>query len=300
MKIANKIIVTIGLCVKDAEETIKEAVNGIVNQNFPNEFMEIIVVDGCSQDKTLSIIKECLSRTTIKRRFFSENEGLGLARQIVVDNAGGKYIIWVDGDIILSKDYVEQQVNFMEQHPSVGIAVGSFDILQGDNWVAALENIGYVLDSSKNRGKLTSKLLGTEASIFRVEAIRKVGGFDRNIKGAQEDIDIAYRIKTAGWQLHITNAVFYERQKRTWKALWNQHFWYGYGLHFVQHKNKGRNLFLDRTVDRIPLSFLAYKLTHRKVVFLLPFNFIFKKTALLFGFVTAHVNGYGHKQYEAS
>lgn len=295
MNNANKIIATIGLCVKNAEATIKEAVNSIVDQDFPPELMEIVIVDGCSQDKTLSLTNECLSGTTIKKRVFSENNGLGFARQIVVDNASGKYILWVDGDIVLSKNYVKQQVNFMEQHPSVGIAVGSFDILPGDNWVAALENIGYVIDSSRHQGRSTSKLLGTEGSIFRVKAIRQVDGFDRNIKGAQEDIDIAYRIKKAGWQLRITNAVFYERQKRTWKSLWKQHCWYGYGLHFVQHKNKGRNLFLDRSVDRIPFSFLAYKLTHRKVVFLLPLNFIFKKTALLFGFAKAHMEGYGHK-----
>ena len=295
MRIANKTIVTIGLCVKNAEATIEEAVNSIVDQDFPSELMEIIIVDGCSQDKTLSIIKECLSRTTVKKKFFSENSGLGFARQMVVDNASGDYILWVDGDIILSKDYVKQQANFMDQHPSVGIAVGSFGILPEDNWVAALENIGYVIDSYRNQGKTISKLLGTEGSIFRVEVIRQVDGFDRNIKGAQEDVDIAYRIRAAGWQLRITNAVFYERQKRTWNGLWEQHCWYGYGLHFVQHKNKGRNLFLDRTVDRIPLSFLAYKLTHRKVVFLLPLNFIFKKAALLFGFAKAHVDGYGHK-----
>jgi glycosyltransferase involved in cell wall biosynthesis len=295
MRITNDIVVTIGLCVKNAEATIEEAVNSIVEQDFPERLMEIIVVDGCSQDKTLSIIKECLSRTAIQKRFFSEKKGLGFARQMVVDNACGNYILWVDGDILLSKDYVRQQVTFMEQHPSVGIAVGSFGILSEDNWVATLENVGYIIDSSRYQGEVISKLLGTEASIFRVEAIRQVSGFDRNIKGAQEDIDIAYRIREAGWQLRITDAVFYERQKATWKALWKQHLWYGYGLHFIQHKNKGRNLFLDRSVDRIPLSFLAYKLTNRKIVFLLPLNFIFKKTALLFGFAKAHLDGYGHR-----
>lgn len=295
MKIADGLIVTIGACVKNAEANINEAITSVIDQNFPSKQMEIIVVDGCSHDKTLAIIEKHLSGTNIKRRFFSENKGLGFARQVVVDNACGEYIVWVDGDIVLSKGYVKQQVDFMEQHPSVGIAVGSFGLLQGDNWIATLENIGYVIDSSRHHGTLTSKLLGTEGSIFRVEAIREAGNFDSNIKGAQEDIDIAYRIRAAGWKLGITNAVFYERQRRTWKALWKQHSWYGYGLHFIQHKNKGRNLFVDRSVDRIPFSFLAYKLTHRKVVFLLPLNFIFKKIALLYGFVMAHMDGYGHR-----
>ena len=49
-----------------------------------------------------------------------------------------------------------------------------------------------------------------------------------------------------------------------------------------------------KTMDRIVFSFVAYKLTHRKVVFLLPLNFAFKKTALLTGFMSAHIDGYGH------
>jgi len=290
-----KPIVTIGLCVKNDEETIKEAVNSIADQDFPHELMEIIVVDGCSKDQTLSIIKQILSNTDIKKRIFFENKGLGFARQIVVDNAIGKYILWVDGDIILSKDYVKQQVDFMERHPCVAIAVGSFGVMLNDNWVAILENIGYVIDSLRHHGRATSKLLGTEGSILRVKAVRMVGGFDPSIKGAHEDTDVAYRINSAGWKFHITNAMLYERQKRTWGALWKQHFWYGYGLHFAQHKNKGRNMFIDKPNDRIVISSQAYKLTHRKVVFLLPLNFIFRKTAELFGFLKAHMDGYGHE-----
>ncbi|MEM5867131.1 MAG: glycosyltransferase [Candidatus Aenigmatarchaeota archaeon] len=41
---------------------------------------------------------------------------------VVVKNASGKYIIWVDCDMILPKDHVQKQVEFMEQNPKVGIA----------------------------------------------------------------------------------------------------------------------------------------------------------------------------------
>jgi glycosyltransferase involved in cell wall biosynthesis len=287
-------IATIGLCVKNNEVTITEAVKSIVNQDFPHELMEIIVVDGYSQDQTMRIIGEVLSKGTIQTRILSENKGLGFARQLVVNNALGKYIVWVDGDIVLSRNYVREQVDFMECHPRVAIAVGRFDIAPNDNWVAFLENISYVIDSLRHSGKGTLKLLGTEGSILRTEASRTVGGFDPNIEGAQEDLDMAYRINLAGWKFHVTNSILYERQRRTWKALWKQHFWYGYGLHFVQHKNKGRNMFIDKSNDRIIFSSQAYKLSYRKVAFLLPLNFIFKKIALLFGFFKAHIDGYGH------
>jgi glycosyltransferase involved in cell wall biosynthesis len=287
-------IITIGLCVKNNEATIRETVSSIVAQDLPHELMEIIVVDGCSQDQTLAIIRETLSKADIKTKFFVESEGLGFARQIVVDNATGEYIVWVDGDVILSEEYIRRQVDFMEHHTDVGVAVGSFGFLPDDNWVAMLENVGYVIDSARHQGKVTSNLLGTEGSIVRSQAIRMAGGFDSNIKGAQEDLFVSYNLRSKGWKFYVTDAVFYERQRKTLAALWKQHVWYGYGLHYVQHKNKGRNMLADKSNDRIIFSSQAYRLTHRKVVFLLPFNFIFKKIALLFGFVMAHIDGYGH------
>ena len=271
---------------------IAEAIDSVVRQDFQHELMELIIVDGCSYDKTIPIIRERLSRTDISYKIFSENAGLGYARQIVVDNASGTYIVWVDGDIILSQNYISQQVDFMEHHPLSGIAQGTHGLLNDDNQVAILENIGYVVNSIIHHGKETLGLIGTQGSIYRAEAM-KTTRFDSDIKGAGEDEDVAYQIKKIGWKLYITDAVFYHRQKRTWKALWNEHFWYGYGLHFIQHKY--RDLFSEKPTRWVILSSLAYKLTHRKVVFLLPLNFIFKKTALVFGFTMAHIDGYGHK-----
>lgn len=290
----SKTIATIGLCTKNSEKTILNSIRSVTEQDFPHELMEIIVVDGNSQDQTLQIMKKHLSTTSIKTTIYSENMGLGFARQMVVDHAKGRYLLWVDGDVILSRSYLKQQVAFMESNPSVGMALGSFGILPDDNWVATLENISYVIDCLRHQGKETSKLMGTGGSIFRVKAIMQAGGFNQSIKGAHEDMDICYRLRNAGWKFYITTALLYHRQRTTLKAFMQQHYWYGYGLHFFQSTHKSHNLILDKAVDRVILSSLAYKLTYRKVVFLLPFHFLFKKTVLLFGFLSAHIAGYGH------
>jgi len=286
-------IVTIGVCVKNNESTITESVSSVIDQDFPHELMEILVVDGSSRDKTIPILKDMLSKTSIVTNFFSENQGLAFARQLVVSKAKGKYILWVDGDVILSKTYVRRQKNFMENNPQAAIAVGKIGILQNSNWVAILESIGYVVESLKNNGNTTSKLLGTRGSIFRVEAIRQIGGFNIEYT-SHEDTDVAYNLMAAGWKFFLTDAVFYERQKSKWTDIWKRHVWYGYGLHFLKHKHKEMNVFSTKTNERIIFSVQAYKLTHRKVVFLLPLNFVFRKIALGFGFLKAHLDGYGH------
>jgi glycosyltransferase involved in cell wall biosynthesis len=287
-----KVKVTIGLCTRNSEKTVYDAVYSIANQNFDSQQMEIIVVDGQSQDRTLSIIKDCLSKKSLNVTYLSDNVGLGFARQLVVQHAKGDYILWVDGDIILSKDYIKTQVDFMDQHPLVGVAQGSFGLLPDDNWVATLENIGHVLVNLSWKGKPTLRLLGTEAGIFRLVAIQQVGGFNRNIKGACEDMDLAMRLREHGWVSFLTSPVFYERQRSTWKGIWKQYYWYGYGTHFF--KSYHRKLRMDLSSDRRFISFLAYRMTHRKTIFLLPLHFIFKKSALLAGFFFAHLDGYGH------
>ena len=287
--------VTVGLCVKNNESTIAEAIDSVVHQDFKHELMELIIADGCSHDRTISIIKERLLKTDIPYKIFSENKGLGYARQIVVDHASGTCIVWVDGDIILSKEYIRRQINFMDSHPDVGIVVGAFGFLSDDNLVATLENISYVASSLYSQEGPTTKLLGTEASCHRTKAVREAGGFDINIKGAHEDVDLSSRIKSNGWVLYENKHIFYERQRKTWKDLWRQHFWYGYGLHYILHKKSRGNLIQDRSTDRIIISSAAYRATRKKIAFLLPINFVFKKAALIMGFMSAHFNGYGHQ-----
>jgi glycosyltransferase involved in cell wall biosynthesis len=294
--------VTVGLCVKNSEATITETLVSLINQDYPTELFELIVVDGHSEDRTLEIIRKHLLKTEIKRTFFSENKGLGLARQIVVDNAKGDYIAWVDADIILPREYLRKQVEFMEKSPKVGIGRAKYGILPKAPIVAFLENIPFAVESLRKDKNVPLEISGTEGSIYRVEAIQRVGGFDTNITGAAEDTDVAHRIRTAGWSACLSETIFYERCRETWKDLWDEYSWWGYGGHYSFHKQRSSvNLFKMSP----PAGFVAgilqlertYTLTHRKSTFLLPFHYAFKRTAWLFGFVKAHIDGYGHLQH---
>jgi glycosyltransferase involved in cell wall biosynthesis len=294
----NRFKVTIGICVKNCEATIHDAINSVLNQDFPHELMEIIVVDGCSKDRTLPIIKDKLAKSDIKYRIFKENIGLGAARQIVVENAYGDYIIWVDGDIILSPSYVRKQVEFMDKNPHVGIAEGKYGLHYGGSVVADLENVVAAVHSSPNISNI-GHLAATEGAIWRVKAIRACGGFDVAIKGAAEDGEASYRIKAAGWSISATKEVFREICRKTWKSLWDQYYWYGYGSHYMYHKNKGMLKLYKMTplvgfFAGLLYSFDAYRLTRRKIVFLLPIHYCFKRIAWFFGYIKGHMDRYGH------
>jgi glycosyltransferase involved in cell wall biosynthesis len=282
--------VTIGVCTKNNVSSIKETIDSIVNQEFPRELMELIIVDGCSQDGTLKVIKNKIKNSGIRCRIFLENKGLGFARQIVVNNAQGKYIIWVDGDMVLPKDFVKKQVLFMERNPKVGIAKGKYGIREG-KLVAMLEDIDFAV-SFRREGEINLPSLGASGCIYRTEAIRRTGGFDRNIPGAGEDTDIEHRIKSAGWLLCVTSAFFYEERRNTWRTLWKEYYWHGIGAFYVFRKNKrifsNYKIFpLVALLSRLLFIPLAYKLTRKKIVVLLPIHYFFKRMAWFAGFVCA-------------
>ena len=298
--------VTIGVCVRNCEASVKEAIVSVLDQDFPHELMEIIFVDDGSEDETLRVILDSVSRLDMRVKIFHGKwQGLGPARNVVVDNALGDYIIWVDDDMILPKDHMRKQVEFMEQNPKVGIAKAKYGMCPEEKFVATLENIAYMTADSKYGGKAISRLPGTGGSIFRLEAIRQVGGFDDHITGVGEDIEAAYRVREAGWLIYIgTQAVFYEGRRKTWKGLWDKYFWYGRSIFGVYCRN--RNIFsLHKMVPPAGLltgflyALVAYKLTRRKVVFLLPLHFAFKMTAWYLGFARSQIDSLRltHKMY---
>ncbi|MCD6241872.1 glycosyltransferase [Candidatus Bathyarchaeota archaeon] len=292
-------LVTVGVCVRNCATTVGGAIKSIIAQDYPHECMEVLIVDGCSTDGTLSIIKKHIKGTDMKVRVFREDKGLGYARQIVVDNAHGKYIVWVDGDMILPKDFVRKQVEFMEKNPKVGIGRAMYGIWPELGPIAYLENIPFVVESFRSRKAVPLGICGTEGAIYRLDAIRQVGGFDINIKGAGEDTELAQRVLASGWAAQVTPAFFYELCKESWKGLWDQYAWWGRGGHYLFHKNRDVSMLLKMSplgglmagILRFPL---AYKLTRRKLLFLLPFHYTFKRLAFCYGFTKAHLEGYGH------
>jgi len=277
--------------VRNCENIIGDAIDSIMAQDFPHESMEVIFVDDGSTDKTLSIIKRYTPKMDMFLKVFHQEwSGLGATRDVVVDNASGKYIIWVDGDMQLSKDFVRKQVEFMEKNPSVGIGKGMYGIYLQQNLVGSLENMEFVTTNFVRKENPDSLPLGTGGSIYRVEAIRQVGGFDPCIRGSGEDMDAEYRIRKAGWMLGVSQTVFYEKRRKTWRSLWEEYFWHGQSVFYFLRKDKkiiNPYKFWPPLIVMIELFRVvhAYKLTYRKAAFLLPIHYIFKRTAWVLGFL---------------
>ncbi|MEM2174658.1 MAG: glycosyltransferase [Candidatus Micrarchaeia archaeon] len=291
--------VTLGICTKNNEKTILKTLESILRSNYPVEKMELIIVDGISQDNTVNIVKRILATSSISWKLLSDNgRGLAYARQLVVENANGKYIIWVDGDHILPPSFIKNHIIFMELNPTVGAAEG-ITKHKGKNLVSILEGYTWYLYSLKRVNK-NLESVGSAGTIYRVEAIREVGGYDINIKGAGEDGDISRRIRKKGWKLFMNkNAIYYHQTRTTWKSLWKEYYWWGYGAHYVYHKHQGsvnplRFIPIIAFFSGIKHGIQAFRLTKDIRCIFMPIHYCWKRIAWIIGFLKAHKNNYGH------
>jgi glycosyltransferase involved in cell wall biosynthesis len=298
-----KPLVTVGICVRNGEQMLPNAVESILAQNFPHEKIQLIFVDDGSQDSTPKIIQHYSNSLGIQSKTFSTLwQGLGHARNLVVDNADGEYVLFVDCDQKLTSNYITAQVKVMQDYPEVGITAGIFKLVPG-NLILNLEVTPYIVNQRnylKPRNFIwkTDKLIGTGGTTFRLKALRQVRGFDEKIKGSSEDTDLVLRIKHAGWKIIPNLAELYELHGGLSKPtqLWKKYFWYGYGCQRTMHKTH-EAFILPRMTPIAGLaagvfySIPAYRFLHRKIVFLLPLHFSLKLTAWTCGFMKGQIQG---------
>ena len=93
----------------NAEKTIKESITSIQNQSILVD--EIILIDDCSKDKTVEIVRSEFSK--IKIIINEENMGLGFNRNLAINEAKNDIVASIDSDVILDKYWVENLLSLI-------------------------------------------------------------------------------------------------------------------------------------------------------------------------------------------
>lgn len=120
--------VSVVCCTYNHETFIREALEGIVNQevDFP---IEVIVADDASTDRTPEIISEYAEKypTLFKCILRQENVGIGENYYDALCHVRGKYLAICDGDDCwVDSKKLKKQVAFLEKHPKCSICGTSF------------------------------------------------------------------------------------------------------------------------------------------------------------------------------
>ena len=97
----------------NSEKFIAATIASVQSQTYSN--WEMLIVDDCSTDTTKQIVKDFMKedeRVTFHQ--LEKNSGAGIARNLAVEMAGGKYIAFLDSDDLWKPEKLRKQLDFME------------------------------------------------------------------------------------------------------------------------------------------------------------------------------------------
>ncbi len=111
-------LVSIIMPLYNCEEYIVETINSVLLQTYTN--WELLIVDDCSTDNSVDIVKEFTEKDTrIKLCEFEQNVGVATARNKAIAFAKGRYIAFLDSDDIWLPEKLARQIAFMEETNTV-------------------------------------------------------------------------------------------------------------------------------------------------------------------------------------
>jgi teichuronic acid biosynthesis glycosyltransferase TuaG len=97
----------------NSEKFISETIKSLQNQTYKN--WEMIIIDDCSQDKTVEIIESFIKKDSrIQLHRLDKNSGAGIARNTAIQAAKGDYIAFLDADDLWKPEKLEKQLAFMQ------------------------------------------------------------------------------------------------------------------------------------------------------------------------------------------
>ena len=95
--------------------------------SMPLEDCEVICVDSASTDRTLEVMRSYMGNiNNLKIVRCSGNVNAAIARNAGIEHATKKYIFFVDGDIELCPDFLQDSLQRMQTH-EIDAATGNLD-----------------------------------------------------------------------------------------------------------------------------------------------------------------------------
>lgn len=145
--------------------------------------------------------------------------GPAVARNRAASVARGRYLLFVDGDVIAAPGVVERVERYFAEHPDVTGVFGAYDDApEAPGFISQYRNLQhrYVHVTSAPHARTFWAGLGAIAA----EPFRAIGGYDERFRRPSvEDIDLGYRLTRAGHRLAIDPGLNGKHLKRwTWRS----------------------------------------------------------------------------------
>ncbi|MDY6770981.1 MAG: glycosyltransferase [Candidatus Nanohaloarchaea archaeon] len=185
------------------ERIIADAIDSVLEQDYPRQLLDIIVVNDGSTDGTQEIVEEYEERGDVTL-INQENQGKGGALNTGLEHATGDLISVQDADSVIEPDAFRKMVGHF-QKSDVGGVIAGIKPLETDTVWKKLQRVEYLLGilyrrlmSAINTLYITPGAL----SLYRRDLVKEFGGFDED--NLTEDLEIALRLKKHGYNIEMT------------------------------------------------------------------------------------------------
>lgn len=228
-------LVSIIMPIRNEARYIERCLDAVLTQDYPHDRIEILAVDGMSDDGTREVVKERSNVETLKR---SNVELLDNPERIVptamnrgIRGARGEIIIRVDGHAVIAPDYLRQCVSKLESTGADCVG-GSIETI-GESWLARAIAIGasspFGVGNAEFRYSRKGKYVDTLAfGAYRRQVFERIGLFDEELVRNQDD-EFNFRLTRSGgkiWLDPTIHSIYYSRASIP--SLWTQYFEYGF------------------------------------------------------------------------
>ncbi len=185
------------------EEYIEECCESCINQSYKN--IEIILVDDGSTDTSRALMDKIAEEFQNVSVISQANQGPSAARNRGFEISQGKYVVFVDADDKIHKEYIEECINTYLQFPNLNIVYSEAEYFdkKHDKWN---------LESFEVKRLLYNNCIPVFPMI-PADTFKNAGMFDKNLHYF-EDWELWIRIMNLYGGLYRINKVMYYYRKR--------------------------------------------------------------------------------------
>ena len=224
-------VVSLLVATRNESKYIKNCIDSILNQAYPHEYLEVIILDGQSTDDTRAIVENLIDGQNNCQWVDNPKITQSAAWNLGLDICHGDVISIVSGHVVLAPDYVSKAVDTLIRSGADMVGGTVRSISSGKVGEAITYAISHPFGVGGARFRYTNVEEETD-SVFmgfcHRSVYENVGKYDEELVRNQDD-EFSYRLRKAGGYI-ICNPeiVSYYNTRSTLKSLWKQYFQYGF------------------------------------------------------------------------
>ncbi|MGQ9715818.1 MAG: glycosyltransferase family 2 protein, partial [Anaerolineae bacterium] len=236
--------VTVIMPIRNEAAYIARSLGAVLAQDYPHDRMEVLVVDGMSDDGTRDVVAGLQVRHPQFAIRILNNPAriVPTALNLGLRHARGEIIIRVDGHCEIAPDYVHRCVEALRETGADcvgGICATTVGETLTARTVALAQSAWFGVGGVAFRvGRGTPGCVDTVPfGAYRREVFARIGGFDEELVRNQDD-EFNFRLTQAGGKIWLDPSIRSIYHSRAClRGLWRQYFQYGlYKVRVIQKR----------------------------------------------------------------